>query len=216
MTNVFNSIRHLTLHMAFIDTDVQRSHHADLARIVDAAPNLHTLDVRLWNTSLDPVIDTGFVPECCRFWPALHTLKISNFYTPESALRKFLNSHADFIRSLELRSTHITRSEDQKNPTSWISIIQFLQSSLTLDHVRLERALRSAWGEEWYSLSKMNNALGIRLKEPKPFGPNCLRCRVEQYVIGGGPCPLSDSNKTSPRTPRDQPFYSTDPRIIYY
>lgn len=61
----------------------------------------------------------------------------------------------------------------------------------------------------------MNNALGIRLKEPKPFDPNCLRYRVEQYVIGGGPCPLSDSKKTSPRT-HDQPFYYTDPRIIYY
>ncbi len=129
MTNVFNSIRHLTLHMAFIDTDVQRSHHTDLARIVDAAPNLHTLDVRLWNTSLDPVIHPGFVPECCRFWPALHTLKISNFYTPESALRKFLDLHADCIRSLELRSTQITRSEDQKNPTSWISILTIFFNS---------------------------------------------------------------------------------------
>lgn len=50
------SFRHLTLHMAFIDTNRQRSHHADLARIVDAAPDLYTLDVQFWITSLAPVI----------------------------------------------------------------------------------------------------------------------------------------------------------------
>lgn len=104
--------------MPYIYPGVQRSHHASLAKIIDAAPNISTLDVGLWNTSLDPIIHRGFNLECCRFWPALHILKITDVYTPESALRNFLGSHADTLRSLELRSIRITRSKDQEDQTS--------------------------------------------------------------------------------------------------
>lgn len=85
---------------------------------------------------------------------------------------------------------------------------------LALDHVRLEGALSSAWGEEWYSLSKMKNDQGIRLKEPKSFDLHYLRYRVERYITDGGPCPLSDADKTSPRWPHDQTSYYTDLRVI--
>lgn len=144
------------------------------------------------------------------------TLKISDVYTPERALKNLLKSHATTLRSMVLRSIRIIRCEGQENPTSWIPNLQFLQSSLTLDHVGVEETLTNAWREESYSLSKMKKDHGVRLKEPKPFSQNCLRHRVELYITEGGPCPLRDSDKTCPHSRHYQTFYFSALRVIQF
>ena len=72
---------------------------------------------------------------------------------------------------------------------SWIEIIVFLESSLSLESVRLDGLLSNESGEMWAIRPDNDDFCFARTRPALIEGP-CLKDRIEQFIVEGGICPL--------------------------
>ena len=178
------TLRHLTLEISQLQPREENS----LAKIIGSAEMLQTLRLS-FKAYIDYFhVDLEDLLVYRRHWPCLETFRATGIWASDSALRKFLGAHAGTLRSLELGDANIYEGVSEG---TWVAMITFLQQNLDLTHIQLDSMLGSDHGlwltrtEQYYELHP------DELPRPIiPFPQDCLRKRIERYVLHGGKCPL--------------------------
>ena len=123
-------------------------------------------------------------------WPSLNDLKLGFISTEQSILQTLLSTHAPTLRSLELSNITLDpmKGDGTPDPSSWRSMLQFLQTSLQLQNVRFDGSLDACmeiWvthDDEYYKARHIPF-----VKDPEEV---TLRDRIKHFVLKGGSCPL--------------------------
>jgi hypothetical protein len=68
----------------------------------------------------------------------------------------------------------------------WITMIEFLSQSMSLERVKLVGYFTTDTNEAWSTVGGEQN---VFLCPPRQEG--CLLSRIEQFIIHGGPCPFT-------------------------
>ena len=174
--------------------DDRENGRANLAKMVSSSPFLHTLEIsfghlpfedKRWIARLSELFEAG------AHWPNLKRLKLQALRSTDVSLREFLKAHATTLRSLELAHIDLERSQlnRKERPGSWVEIIVFLQSSLSLTTVRLDGNLSNRWDEGWCIHDPDDSDYWSRFGGSLEEG-SCLKHRIERFVVEGGACPL--------------------------
>lgn len=166
-----------------------------LSSMLANAPLLHTLELSFGRLSDDyspGIVGLKGLFDQRKHWPNLKRLQLQGMYAIESLLMEVLTLHASTLRSLRLGDIRLREHErlpSADNYGSWVSIIQFLQSSMGLQHMSFEGTLSNGWDEAWcirdpdqgkvWNTSMQESAVGL-----------CLKHRVERFVVEGGDFPL--------------------------
>lgn len=98
-----------------------------------------------------------------------------------------LEAHATTLRSLTLGVIVMTPEWANLSLVygSWDSIINFLHNSLKLDYVTFQGIIANSGSESWRADDKIHSS-------------ECLRNRIERFVVSGGEYPL--------RSPTEEDF----------
>lgn len=133
-----------------------------------------------------------------RRWTSLKSLSLQAIVTSDKFLRGFLTSHAKTLRWLELSYTNLWEpshdlSEDwdgeEPEVVSFLELFQFLQETMSLEHVRFNENFSNTWNEAWTSPEPDD-------RDHYPY--DCLKYRIERFITNGEPFPfreLSDDDK---------------------
>ena len=165
-----------------------------LAKMISSSSSLHTLEISLgdvensrwgdWRlgAKLFEVIDHK------SHWTYLKRLRLQAFASTDIHLKDLLTRHTSTLRSLELANFKLEPyTLDGKNHHgSWIEIIMFLESSLSLENVRLDGVLYNGNDELWcvHDSSKFKSTFRCRQEGP------CLNDLIKKFIVEGGTCPL--------------------------
>lgn len=193
MASATKSCQYLAIEMDFDDD--QDNGRANLARMVSSSPSLHTLEIsfgrlpfegREWIVRLSELFEAG------AHWPNLKRLKLQALRATDISLRTLLTAHAATLRSLELAHMDLERYQldGKRCHGSWVETILFLQSSLSLETVRLGGNLSNRWDEAWGIHDPDESDHWLRWGDGIPEEGSCLKHRIEQFVVEGGACPL--------------------------
>ena len=153
-----------------------------LANMVSSSSSLRTLDISLgyFTEGRDPAVNLSDIIDPKLHWPYLKRLSLRCFTATDISLKNLLTCHTTTLRSLELAYIKLEPYplDGKEYHGSWIEIIAFLESSLSLASVSLDGLLSNESGEMWSICG-----------QDKPKGP-CLKDRIEQFIVEGGTCPL--------------------------
>ncbi len=209
------SLRQITIRIPFVLGDriggIQitpgwgRARKSKIAKLVGAATTLDKLDVS-YDYCPDDVAcfhDENRLADILQFrssWPHLTTINLKGFFTDGATLVNFLESHSSTLRSLELTNISIlVLTDEPKIPpgsvtASWVSIIRFLENSLHLKHIILngyfsycEDGLRDFWYSSTDYKARLSNT---QERDLFVYRPDCLRLRIQRFIVEGGECPL--------------------------
>jgi hypothetical protein len=75
----------------------------------------------------------------------------------------------------------------------WISMIMFLNQSMSLEHVALGGYFTTDTNEAWSTIGREKD---VRISPARHEG--CLLDRIEHFIIHGGPCPFTPKPETPP------------------
>ena len=196
MASTTKACRHLAIELQLGDDRVNG--RANLANMITSSRSLHTLEISFdyllsqeneWIVKLSELFGAG------AHWPNLKRLKLQALSATDINLMELLTAHATTLRSLEL--AHIILEHYRLNGNechgSWVELIVFLQSSLSLDTVRLHGNLSNRWDEEWFIHDPDESEFwhSVGLSDERPEKGSCLKHRIERFVVEGGVCPLA-------------------------
>lgn len=208
--DILSRLRSLKLRLIVDDIrDETHSGQRNCAHFVSKAMMLRTLHLDFRKTMSSRVEPLIRYLEYREHWPSLKSLRFSGITTDWRTLQSFLTTHAHTLRSLELNDIVITTSPTplatSSKSCSWVSIIQCLQSSLQLKHVRLQGQI-FAPGEGWtIQGDDRHQSLGdIIISDESKSNEECLRDRIHQYILkGGAECPLRPPGTNGCENPGD-------------
>jgi hypothetical protein len=135
---------------------------------------------RRFPARLSHLIEDGFV------WPKLKKLELGGFQTSEPRLFRLLEAHASTLRVFGLQ---VEVQLDAGG--SWYSLLHGMKSMLKLEETRIHGTLETRpsvnnFGEHWHvSDRQYEYRLG-----------NIWAGELEDYLVRGGPFPLTDDNMT--------------------
>ena len=165
-----------------------------LANVISSSTSLHTLEVSLGHIKDCPWDEKSLIATLSEIidpkihWPYLKRLKLQALAATDVRLKNLLTRHTTTLRSLEL--VHFKLEPYQLDGKdchgSWIELIVFLQSSLSLESVRLNGELSNGSDEEWLAYDSGDS--DIRCDGPQK-GPS-LKHRINTFIVEGGKCPL--------------------------
>ena len=163
-----------------------------LARMVSSSSSLRTLDLSLGyftKVSNSAVNLSEIIGPKVR-WPYLKRLNLRCFAATEISLKSLLTCHTTTLRSLELGYIKLEpyHLDGKEYHGSWIEMIVFLESSLSLENVCLDGYLSTESGEMW-SICHYNGDCFAQTR-PGLIEGLCLKDRIEQFIVKGGTCPL--------------------------
>ena len=148
-----------------------------------------SLDRERWRQILHPILYQILPSES--YFPCLKRLLLDNFVAYHTDLFSFLQRHASTLKSLCLEdATIIPWTNGQVDgagymlEASWILFLEDVRACLTLEHVRLRGTLSNASDQSWDCGLKRNNI--------------SLGCRLENFVLHGGPFPDPDELDEEP------------------
>jgi hypothetical protein len=195
--DTFSGLHHLSLD--FDDWGTGYNKAADFTRLTEMISHMNSLrSLQLSfdllednNTDLNPRIESIIPNVIHARWVHLTRLSLRSFVTTEAYLRNFLLEHAGTLRSLELAWMRLEKpgpSGPLKKGGSWISIIQLLSESLSLDEMTFHGELSNGW-DEAFMVGPIDDEYA---EEPaEPYNPDdCLKVRVERYITHGEECPF--------------------------
>lgn len=192
------TLRHLTLEVSWFHG--QGSWTGDhLAMIIGSASMLQTLRLSIKrhesfkNNDMLPSVELEDLLVYRGHWPCLETFRMTGIVASDSALRKFLEAHANTLRSLELCDTSLCPLSSE----SWVAMIAFLQQSLHLTHIHFDGCLWSV-NDCWEARTEhyYERHPGKLPRPIIPFPQDCLKKKIERYIVYGGQCPLRYTDET--------------------
>ncbi|KAH7361042.1 hypothetical protein BKA65DRAFT_197328 [Rhexocercosporidium sp. MPI-PUGE-AT-0058] len=158
-------------------------------------------------------------------WEHLKHVSLQHLATPDSEVRDFLERHNKSLRSLELKdillhpgdSVNTTPDEEaiedrkgNEEVGSWLDMIEFLRTSLSLERVRFGGILANGRNEAW----KVSNP---RMEIPRTAYTDYLKPRIEKYICDGGknPIELVPTDRVMVEAPTDSKFDTRGLEIPY-
>ena len=163
-----------------------------LAQMVSSSSSLRTLDISLgyFTEVRNPAVNLLEIIDPEIHWPYLKRLNLRCFAATEVSLKSLLTRHTTTLRYLELAYIKLEPYplDGMELHGSWIEIIVFLESSLSLESIRLDGFLSNERGEMW-SICHQDGDCFARTRLGLIEGP-CLKDRVEQFIVEGGTCPF--------------------------
>lgn len=184
MLGAVKNVQHLALTMSGLDRGDRRQ---KLARIIASAPDLKTLELCFGCLSfqiIEHMIELSQLLKYRVYWPILQRLVLQGFCTTENIFKMFLRLHAASLKSLELSNMSLSTPDyldSAKFPYyngSFLSLIEFLQSSLKLEHVEFYGTLCNYWDEGWVVSEYIDEE-------------QCLKSHIKRFIVyGGDHCPL--------------------------
>jgi len=199
LLDALTSLSRLTLHFS-------RAHFADgdgrkIARLIGRAPLLESLQLSFefttFETTEDDVIKLEDLLDKGSHWKALKTLKLQAMATDPQILTQLLHRHAPTLRSLELGHIDLRPfgGYSAAPAESWVTIIQFLQQNLKLDHVRFHGNFSNRQDEGWVTYDEATKHSRLLRNTPAAsmvrYKHDCLRYRIEEYITRGGVFPFT-------------------------
>ncbi|KAL5326411.1 hypothetical protein ACEPPN_004096 [Leptodophora sp. 'Broadleaf-Isolate-01'] len=167
---------------------------------------------------------SDFVPrdQC---WRHLKHISFQHLVTPEAGLRDFLQRHGNSLKSLELKDIllhpgdnvmHMLDEEsigDRKGNEevgSWLDMIEFLRTSLSLSRMKFGGILANGRNEAW-------KVSGPRMDIPGMVYEDYLKPRIEKYIRVGGknPIELVPTDRVMAEVPTDNKFDTRGLEIPY-
>lgn len=185
MLAAVKNIQHLILNIPnFPDMDLE-GHRKKLARVIANAPDLKTLELffgRLPSVISESVMKLGQLLKSRSHWPTLQRLVLQGFCTSEVDLRRLLGTHAATLKSLGLSDVDFPPLGRQQESSggSFFSLIKFLKSSLSLEHMEFNGTFCNHWDEGWV----------VNWRNEYAHDKECLKVDIERFVVYGGECPL--------------------------
>ncbi|KAH8595330.1 hypothetical protein B0O99DRAFT_511971 [Bisporella sp. PMI_857] len=177
------------------------SQHGDgetiqLADMIAHASSLTSLRLSFDNFSWDDPSAIIHLPQVINDglqWKHLRSLSLQAVATTEGFLRNLLLRHSESLRSLELSNINLNVAAipDQYGRGSWIHFIQFLNETMSLEHIRFDGCFSNLWDEGWVSRdADWERAFGV-VCAPAQYSKDCLKYRIERFIIHTGPCPFA-------------------------
>ena len=166
----------------------------NLANMISSSASLHTLEISLGhlgyqgrgNPRLDAKLSEIVDPKL--YWPYLKRLKLQALAATDMSLKSLLTHHSRTLRSLDLVHFRLEpyQLDGKKYHGSWIEIIVFLESSLSLNNVRLDGQLSNGVDELWWTedCGDSDSMFGCPDKGPS------LNHLIGRFIVEGGTCPL--------------------------
>lgn len=212
--DILSRLRELKLGLTVDDRSGAEVQHC--ANFISKALMLRTLHLDLpGSTASAQVPFLRDILQHREHWPSLRDLRLGVIATDWTTLHDFLTTHAHTLRSLELSDIAIAaESASLWKKASWITIIQFLQKSLQLQHVRLEGRLlapRDGWITHNDQHCQARAELFVSDDEKRE---NCLRKRIHRYILSGGECPLQSPDRVKPENQGDYSWRYTTLRQL--
>lgn len=144
---------------------------------------------RGWYIHLSDFIDTS------HYWKNLKHLSLSSLMTTGTELREFLHQHHRSLRSLALSNIFLSLEQnDRENEEegfeedgmldSWLDIIEFLRSCLSLNRMRFDGLLYNDRNEAWQLENPVDTAFSSLSPEIS------LKSRIEKYICNGCENPI--------------------------
>ena len=170
------------------------SGRGNLAKMISSSASLRTLEVSLghlgnqrqgkWKSDaeLSEIVDPKV------HWPYLKRLKLQGLVATDVSLKNLLTHHSTTLRSLDLIHFQLEpyQLDGKEYHGSWIEIIVFLESSLSLDNVRLDGQLSNGRDELWWAEDCGDSDSRFRCPQKGPY----LNHLIERFIVEGGTCPL--------------------------
>ena len=190
MASATEACQHLTIKMD-ADDDPEKG-GTGLAKMVSSSSSFRTLDISLgyFTEVKKPAVNLSEIIDPKIRWPYLRRLNLRCFTATDVSLKNLLTSHITTLRSLELAYIKLEpyQSDGKEYYGSWIEITVFLESSLSLESVRLDGFLSNESGEMW-SVRHPRDCCFAQTRPDLIQGP-CLKDRIERFIVDGGTCPL--------------------------
>ncbi|XMA08694.1 hypothetical protein WAI453_001485 [Rhynchosporium graminicola] len=150
-------------------------------------------------------------------WTSLRHLSLRHVATSDAEIRGFLKIHRNSLRSLELGdillhpgdeelgmveepSTDFQELKSNEEVGSWLDMIEFLRTSLSLSRMKFRGILGNGRNEAWKVSEEFPDVLGEKLYA------DYLKPRIERYICMRGENPIR-------HVPRDQATAETRPMI---
>ncbi|KAG4431350.1 hypothetical protein IFR05_013164 [Cadophora sp. M221] len=167
---------------------------------------------------------SDFVPQD-QCWKHLKHISFQHLVTPEAELRDFLQHHGNSLQSLELKDILLhpgdkvmRRSEEEniedrkgnEEVGSWLDMIEFLRTSLSLKRMEFGGILANGRNEAW----KVSEP---RMEIPGMSYGDFLKPRIEKYICVGGknPVELVPPDRVMTDVPPDNKFDTRGLEIPY-
>lgn len=129
-------------------------------------------------------------------WEYLRELSLEAFITTEKDLCLLLSMHGKTLRSLALSNVEFRGPEPrpvQQSYGSWVSVFEFLNNSMALEHAKFDGTLTNKWDEAWVTGNQNDRRFrGIHGRNVlAEYPPDCLRYGVERFATRKGPFPFT-------------------------
>lgn len=164
-----------------------------LAAFLKRAPNLRSLRLSYGDHPGSLNNPASFLPtrlfDKPLHWKHLRNLSVQNLVLSPSRLQQLLQGHSTTLRSLEL--SHMTLQHGGETIVGraralWITMIEFLSQSMSLERVKLVGYFTTDTNEAW---STFGSEQDVFVCPPRREG--CLLSRIEHFIVHGGPCPFT-------------------------
>ncbi|KAF4636894.1 hypothetical protein G7Y89_g1183 [Cudoniella acicularis] len=195
---VLPSMETLSLDFPFCPNESHETFH--LGAMVTRCPNLRTLHISLGdmpnysspNTFWHVVHLSDIFTDTKQHLKHLTTLSLEALVTTQPELQSLLKRHAPSLRSLTLSKIEF-RDRDRPDEChgSFLSLVQFMNTSMTLEQAQFNEAFSNHWNEFW-------KVRPSSTKYKCPNYPNCFKIQIERFAVRKVPCPFSrvgDDNK---------------------
>jgi len=214
LLDALTSLSRLTLHFSrahFVDGDGRK-----IARLIGRAPLLESLQLSFEFSTFETTEDVIKLEELLdkgSHWKALKTLKLQAMATDPEILTQLLHRHAPTLRSLELGHIDLRPlgGYNAAPAESWVTIIQFLQENLKLDHVRFHGNFSNRQNEGWVTYDEATKHSRLLRSTPAAsmvrYKQDCLRYRIEQYITRGGVSPFTARSPPGMDYPLDDEYH---------
>ncbi|KAK0126840.1 hypothetical protein ONS95_008419 [Cadophora gregata] len=159
-------------------------------------------------------------------WKDLKHLSLEHLVTTDAELRNLVTRHRNSLRSLELKhvllhsgDSIIRLDDDAEDPNdrkgneevgSWLDMIEFLRTTLSLDRMRFGGILANGRNEAWKVGPSLTNI-------PQMPQSSFLKQRIERCVCKGGTSPIDrvSSDRVMAETPKNHKFDTRGLQIPY-